>query len=159
MTIKPDSQIGSKIEIEGLLNRLEIWQQQVHQGQIKQRLGLKAAVTLDESLVKSLRQLGLMITIDDAEAVGEAIKAIKNWLDHAPVAHFTFPSPLSPTMQGQLIEWLHQHIGPDILAEFMVDGSIAAGFILRTRNLVFDFTANQVLWQQRRRLRELINGV
>ena len=159
MTIRPDSEISSPIQIMGLINRLEDWRGNVHQHQIKRRLHLKAPDQVDQQLVKDLRSLHVKAELDDATEVDALIATIKDWLKQAPVVHLTFSTPPARSVQDQIIDWLHKELDPNMLVDFEVDGSIAAGFVLRTKNHTYNFTANQLLWQGRARLAELVQHV
>ena len=159
MTIRPDKEIASPIQIEGLINRLEQWRSSLLGQQIKVRLHIKTPDQIDQQLIKDIRQLHVQAELADISQVEALIQALKGWLRHAPVIHLSFSSPPSPSVKLSVIEWLHQEINPDLLVDFRVDGSIAAGFVLRTKNHIYNFTANQLLWQSRHRLTELVQNV
>lgn len=159
MNIKPDSEIASPIRIEGLINRLEDWRAVLREGQIKRRLHLKTPDQIDQQLVKDLRLLHIKADTSDADQVDAAITAIKAWLTTAPVVHLTFSTPTQPAFQAKIVEWFHKQIDPSILVDFKVDGQVAAGFLLRTKNRMFDFSANSLLWQNRGHIAELVKNV
>ena len=159
MTIKPDSEIASPLLIEGLINRLEDWRDQLRQGEIKRRLKLKAPDQVDQRLVKELRQLHIQVELTDIDQVETAIKVIQEWLKTAPIVHLTFSTPPSSVIQSKIIDCLHKEIDASVLADFRVDNQVAAGFLLRTKNRMFDFSANGLLWQHRGQIGELVKHV
>ncbi len=156
MNIKPDSTMASPVQIEVLLSQLETWQSQLQQSRIKQRLHLKAASTINQSLLKDVRRLGIKSDLESPDEVAEIRQHIKDWLQTAPVLHLTFSTPVDRQAQNAIIEWFHVEINPGVLVEFVVDGSIAAGFILRTKNHVYNFTANRMLWKSRGQIGQLV---
>lgn len=159
MIINPDSEIASPIRIEALVNRLEDYRAHLRQELIKRRLHIKSVDQADQHLLKELRLMHLKVDLDDADQVDAAIAAIKDYLKVAPVLHFTFSTPPTPAIKNSIVDWLHQEIDPTILADFSVDGGVAAGFWLRTRNQLFDFSANGLLWKHRTHITELVKNV
>ncbi len=159
MTINPASEIASPVEVETILNRLDDWRGQVRQGQIKAKLHLKTPPPIDRSLAADLRRLGIRNEIDTVEKVEIVTAALKAWLEAAPVVHLRFSAPVAPADRRAIMDWLRREIHPALLADIKVDGAIATGFILRTKNRVFDFTSNRVLWEHRGRLAELARRV
>jgi len=159
MTINPDSAIATPLAIQGFVERLEDWQTHLQQQEIKRRLRLGDLDSPDRQLLKDLRLLQIESDLATTETVGEVIKAIKLWLKSAPVLHLTFSTQADRHSQTAIIDWLHQQINPSVLVEFTVDGSIAAGFVVRTKNHLYNFTANEALWRSRRKLGELVQHV
>lgn len=156
MIIKPDSAMATPLQIEGFTQRLASWQAELQQQQIKRRLHLGTLGSPDQQLQKDLRRLHIEADLSNAEAVGEVVKVLRLWLKEAPILHLTFSTQADRHTQEAIIDWLHAQIDPSILVEFTVDGSIAAGFVLRTKNHLYNFTANEALWQARRQIGELV---
>lgn len=159
MTIRPDAEIASPVQILGLINQLEDYRSGLHQSLMKLRLHVKAPNQVDQQLIKDVRLLHVQVDLSEVSQVETLIKALKDWLKTAPVVHLTFSSPPSPSIKLSITHWLHKEIDPNLLVDYGVDGSIAAGFVLRTKNHTYNFTANQLLWQHRRKLAELAQNV
>jgi hypothetical protein len=159
VTIKPESEIASPGQIQSLLGHLEDWQRRLRQSQIKRRLRLDSPDEIDQEIIKKLRLLHLKLSDYEADTIKATIEGIRQWLQTAPVVHFTFPTPPPASFKKTVIDWLHQNVGSEVLAEFLVDGSIAAGFLLRTKNHLYNFSGNQVLWDNRAKIGELVKNV
>lgn len=157
--MRPDSEISSPIQVAGLINRLEDHLAKLQQLHIKQRLHIKTPAGVDQELVKDLRKLHLSASLDDARQVEELVKELKAWLEVAPVAHLSFSTSPSRQIQEAIIDWFHKEVASDVLVNFLVDGQLAAGFMLRTKNKIFDFSANHQLWEKRAGIAELVKHV
>ncbi len=159
MVIKPDSQIASPIQVQALVNRLEARLVQLHDHGVKQRLGVKTADQSDQQLLGDLRLLGVSIDLIDSKAIKQMVRVIKDWLKVAPVVHLTFSALPPSSDRVAIIDWFHQHISPSVLVDFRVDSHLAAGFILRTKNRIYNYSGNDKLWQNRHQLVEMVKHV
>ncbi|HSX14579.1 MAG TPA: hypothetical protein VLE72_01555 [Candidatus Saccharimonadales bacterium] len=159
MTIKPDSDFSSPADVQNLIIRLEEWQSRMRQSGLKQRLHIADQVKPDQHLVKDLRRLGISRTVEDQAGLDEVISSLKAWIKTATLIHLTFSTPPSPDLESQVADWLHSNIDPQILVQIQVDGTIAAGFVMRTKNRLSAFTANHVLWQNRVSITNLLQHV
>lgn len=156
MNINPDPAIASPVLIQRLINQLEDWREQLRQLQIKDRLGANLPAYVDQTLQQDVRLLGVSLELGDVDQITALIDGLKDWMDVTPTVHLTFSTAPSEDVKRTIIEWLQANIDPALIADFKVDGSIAAGFVLRTKNQIYDFTANQVLWDNRRHLGEMV---
>ena len=69
MTIKPDKELSTVFEVEGLLERLTSWKAELQQQQIKLRLHLGTPVNPDQQLVKDLNRLHIENDLNTVEDV------------------------------------------------------------------------------------------
>lgn len=79
-------------------------------------------------------------------------------LEKAPVMHMSFASEASRKFTTELVQWLRTNYDPDILVEIGLEPNMAAGFVVRTNNKVFDFSLSKYLESKHDMLMEMILG-
>lgn len=74
----------------------------------------------------------------------------------APVVHISFAADPSAAFMAKLVLWLRRNLHPLLLVRIGLQPTIAAGFILRTNNHVYDFSLRRHLTDSRRILVETL---
>lgn len=74
----------------------------------------------------------------------------------APTIHISFPSDPSPEVVQRLIVWLRTEVDPNIVIQIGLQPTIAAGIVMRTPNLFFDFSLRRHFYNNRHKLIEAL---
>lgn len=74
--------------------------------------------------------------------IGDALIAMR---DHAPIIHISFAVEPSAQVVQKVLLWFRREISPVALMHVGIQPSIAAGCVVRTTNMYFDFSLRQHL--------------
>lgn len=134
-------ELVSKHDVLRTIRELETIEDFFTQGQI--RKDQSALPKLSPLLAAICRDNKVEIT-DEAQRrhIGDALIAIR---DHAPVIHISFAVEPSAQVIQKVILWFRREVNAAALVHVGIQPSIAAGCVVRTTNMYFDFSLRQHL--------------
>ncbi len=92
----------------------------------------------------------------DRVALGDALIEIR---DHGPKIHISFAiEPTAPVIQ-KIVAWFRKEIDPYVLMQTGIQPSIAAGCVVRTTNMYFDFSLRQHLLRSSSKLLDQLKAL
>ena len=106
----------------------------------------------------TLRALAVENQLDlrDETVCKDLLEKLENLKENAPTIHISFPSDPPPEVVQRIVAWLRTEVDPRVVVQIGLQPTIAAGIVMRTPNLFFDFSLRRHFYNNRHKLIEAL---
>lgn len=156
MDLKLPLIVTKKSDLVHLYRDFSMYCNALDQHKIRQKNGSENSLKIPDN-VKAFA-LENNVDINNLAKCKALLDMLNKYQNKVVAVHISFPAEASEEFLQKIVKWFRDNVDQKVVLKVGLQPSIAAGVIVRTPNKQFDFSLRKHLYDQKHKLKEVLNS-